>query len=215
MEIAIVGNGPSYEEYIEQINRSNFDIIVGCNYPDDRLLEHISYSAFCDASSARLMRIGGIRNDYIDSFKIVIGDRAQYGLSVCKDKPGGERTCLEYFNDINLIESIHTIPTEVLGESPNDEQKYFTSGHLACQFVCETWGSADISIFGMDSIFNGNHRDSLSNVKVHEGTTIEHAQENSPGVVNKWRYNWNALMDKYINKIIFFGPDKQILNMRN
>ena len=216
MEVAIVGNGPSYQEYLNQINKSNFDVIVGCNFPDDRILDKVDYSAFCDARALRMMRIGGTHHDKLGKFKIIAGPRAVKNLEDVKERPGGSKTCRQYFEENGHLDYQLQIPTgfiEVFEEA--NDQKFFTSGHLACVFACEIIKDAEITIFGCDVMFNGNHRDSLSNIRVHEGNSFDNGRESTPAVANKWKYNWRIMHELYGNKILFRGPDNAVLNMRS
>ena len=74
---------------------------------------------------------------------------------------------------------------------------------------------AEITIFGCDVMFNGNHRDSLSNITVHEGNSFDNGRESTLAVANKWKFNWRIMHELYGNKILFRGPDSAVLNMRS
>lgn len=213
MEIAIVGNGPSYEEYLKQII-SQYDVVVGCNYPDIRILDSVSYSVFADSLAARQMRKKGRNHYYLEKFKLVLGARAEFGLTCCKDEPGGQRTCLDYFRELDIIEEVIHAPNEVIQEFETDnDQRYYNSGHMAYQFVCEKWPDAEVSIYGVDSLF-GQSKGSLTEITVKGKDTIWREGELFKSTTNKWKYNWNILMDKYSNKTIFYGPELKTLNLR-
>ena len=213
MEIAIVGNGPSYEEYLKQIT-SQYDVVVGCNYPDERILDTVSYSVFADALAARMMRKKGKWNHYLGKFKLVLGTRAQFGLTSCKDEPGGRQTCLDYFRELDVIEEVIKTPTEVIQEFEEDrDQKYYNSGHMAYQFVCERWPEAEVSIYGVDSLF-GQSSGSLTEITVKGRNTVWREGELFKSTTNKWKFNWNILTEKYENKTIFYGPELKTLNLR-
>ena len=214
MEVAILGNGPSYEEYVDILNKNGFDIIIGCNFPDERLIDLVDYSAFADAKALRMMRIQGKHHDKLGKFKIIAGPRAAAGLEDVKCQPGGSQTCREYFEQNGYLDYVLQIPTGIIDPAESDEQRFFTSGHLAYVFACELLKEAEITIFGCDSMFNGNHRDSLSNITVNDGTDVKSDKEVHQGVANEWKYNWRVLHELYDNKTIFRGPDGQVINLR-
>lgn len=199
MDIAIIGNGPSYGQYIDTINSNRYDLKIGCNYPNPAI-GSVDYSAFCDSFAARLMRKQAEHHDKLGQFKLILGKRAEAGLNTVKDQPAGQQTCLKYFRDEGIIEAVLPIPPECLEVH---SQSNFTSGHLAYQYAAETYPDAMLHVFGMDSLFTQNHTASYSNV------TIRHAEENATGETEpskRWKDIWDVMFKIYPNDYLFYKP---------
>ena len=142
MEVAIVGNGYSFREYIEIINSNNFEVIIFCvDVEDDPI------------------KITFINEDVVPAIK----------------------------------QKYYELPPEIIASE--GDNKYFTAEHTAYQMACENWPESEVSIYGVDYLFNKSPDDLLC-------------------VINKQKYNWKQMMEVYDTKAVFYGPDRKILNIR-
>ena len=206
MRIALVGNGPSYKEHVEILNSPEYDLRVGCNYTDP--LIKVDYSAFCDSKAARLMRDQGTHESYRKGKRLILGERAEFGLSCVKSKPGGSITCLQLFLREGLIKEVLPLPFSIDHKS-GDGQKFFTSGHMAYQWICRNHASATVHVYGVDSLFTGDPRTSYSQSQVSNTTSGDPNTE----VAEMWKSIWRRMTAETYPDMdtTFIGPDGQTM----
>ena len=156
MRIALIGNGPS--RYLAETFEG--DLKIGCNYPH---LE-VDYSMFVDAFAAKFLRKGAKHHNRLGEFKILLGERAMNGLSRIKHVPGSTRTLYEGLKEEGHVHDVLMYPKEFL----TPDQKYLSSGHAAFLWAAKTHPDAEFHVYGMDSVFTGDHLATYSNSDVRE-----------------------------------------------
>lgn len=198
-DIAIIGNGPSRKHFL-RFDKHLWNARVGCNFPEF----DVDYSVYVDTSSVRLLRPQALQHHRLGSFKVVLGERAYEGLKTCKEKPGGKRTCLEWLLDEGVVEE------RVEYYSLIQDQRYFSSGHLAFLWASSRYPEANFHLFGFDSVLNGDGNTSTSNIEVRQFESESYTPNSAEAsrAVEYWIKNWQRLFEiTNFKEVIFYGGE--------
>jgi hypothetical protein len=188
MKIAIVGNGPSRD--IHKRLHACYDIVIGCNYPD----VPVDYSAMVDGYAAVRMRAKAEMNHRLGDFKLILSARCINSLGSFKATPGASMRMNEWIMETGYVEAVITYPEEYTkGE---DGQKHFSSGHMAFYWATGEHPGASIDLFGLDSLFTGNHGVTLTRELIRDGKAMERKVFETNVTVDKWMEYWEILLEK-------------------